>query len=236
MAEPLRALIFDVDGTLAETEEVHRIAFNQAFADAGIPWSWDRSLYRELLAVSGGKERLRAFVTAHDPQRAGPGLDELVRDLHARKTALYTAAVRAGGVPFRPGVARLIDEARAAGLTLAVATTTTRANVDALLDAATGGAGHGWFATLACADDAPPKKPDPMVYRVVLERIGLPASACLALEDSPNGVGAATAAGIPVVVSESVYTAGDDFSGASAVFPDFADVTLDDLRRIHAEG
>ncbi|WP_029007128.1 HAD-IA family hydrolase [Azospirillum halopraeferens] len=233
MVEPLRALIFDVDGTLAETEEVHRLAFNRAFEEAGIPWSWDRTLYRALLAVSGGKERIRAYAADHDPGRTG--IDALVRDVHARKTEIYTGMVREGGVPFRPGVARLIEEARAAGLILAVATTTTRANVDALLDANTGGTGHGWFATFACADDAPPKKPDPMVYRVVLERIGLPASACIALEDSPNGVAAATGAGIAVVVSTSVYTDGDDFTGAAAVFPDFGSVTLDDLRSIHTK-
>ncbi|MGQ9368852.1 HAD-IA family hydrolase [Azospirillum sp. A39] len=236
MADPVRALIFDVDGTLAETEEAHRDAFNRAFAEAGLPWVWDRVLYRQLLAVSGGKERIRAFVARHDPARLGPQLDPMVQRLHARKTALYTAAVRRGGVPLRPGVARLIAEARAAGLALAVATTTTRANVEALFDGSTAGAGHGWFATLACAEDAPAKKPDPLVYRVVLERLGLPAAACLALEDSPNGVRAAAAAGVPVVVSESVYTAGDDFTGARAVFPDFAEVTLDTLRGLHAAG
>ncbi|HYH19994.1 MAG TPA: HAD-IA family hydrolase [Azospirillum sp.] len=229
----LRALIFDVDGTLAETEEAHRDAFNRTFAEFGLPWSWDRALYRELLRVSGGKERIRAFVARHDPARDTAGLDNLVASLHRRKTELYTTTVAAGGVPLRPGVERLIGEARAAGLTLAVATTTTRANVLALMDGATGGAGHGWFATLACAEDAPRKKPDPQVYRVTLDRLGLPATACLALEDSTNGVRAARAAGIPVVVSESVYTDGDDFTGASAIFPDLASVTLDDLRRLH---
>lgn len=229
----LRALIFDVDGTLAETEEAHRDAFNRAFIEFGLPWSWDRTLYRVLLRVSGGKERIRAFVACHDPARDNASLDDLIASLHRRKTALYTASVAAGGVPLRPGVERLIGKARSADLTVAVATTTTRANVLALMDGATGGAGHGWFATLACAEDAPRKKPDPQVYRVVLDRLGLPASACLALEDSMNGVRAACAAGIPVVVSESVYTYGDDFTGARAVFPDLASLTLDDLRRLH---
>lgn len=231
----LRALIFDVDGTLAETEEAHRDAFNRTFAEFGLPWSWDQALYRELLRVSGGKERIRAFVARHDPARATPGLDDLVASLHRRKTELYTAAVAAGGVPLRPGVERLIGEARDAGLTLAVATTTTRANVLALMDGATGGAGHGWFATLVCAEDAPVKKPDPQAYILALDRVGLPASACMALEDSVNGVRAARAAGIPVVVSESVYTAGDDFTGACAVYSDFGSVTLADLRRLHGE-
>lgn len=231
---PIRALIFDVDGTLAETEEAHREAFNQAFAQLGLPWQWDRDLYRVLLRVSGGKERIRRFVEDHDRARLTPDLDGLIKSLHQRKTELYTAAVAAGSVPFRPGVLSLIAEARSAGLPVAIATTTTRANVVALLDGATSGDGHHWFHTIACAEDAPVKKPDPQVYNLVLDRLGVAPGDCLALEDSTNGVRAATAAGVPVVVSESVYTAGDDFQGALAVFPDFGRVTLARLRELHA--
>ncbi len=230
----IRALIFDVDGTLAETEEAHRDAFNRSFAEFGLPWSWDRPLYRELLRVSGGKERIRRYVERHDRSRLTADLDDLIKALHQRKTTLYTVAVAAGGVPFRPGVAALIGAARAEGLPVAIATTTSRANVVALMDGATGGAGHGWFSAIACAEDAPVKKPDPQVYRVVLERLGLAAADCLALEDSVNGVGAARAAGIPVVVSRSVYTDGDDFTGALAVYADFGQVTLARLKDLHA--
>lgn len=235
MPDALQALIFDVDGTLAETEDAHRTAFNCAFAEHGLPWSWDQVLYRDLLKVSGGKERLRAFVERHDPARLDDALPDLIVRLHQRKTEFYTAAVATGAVPLRPGISRLVAEARAAGLTLAIATTTTTANVTALLDGATGGEGHAWFAVVACAEDAPVKKPDPQVYQVVLDRLGLPPGRCLALEDSTNGVRAARAAGLPVVVSESVYTAGDDFTGALAVFPDFAAIGLEDLRHLHAE-
>lgn len=227
----LQALLFDVDGTLAETEEAHRQAFNDTFAEFGLPWSWDRSIYRELLRVSGGKERMLAYAENYDPTRLDVGLAERIPELHRRKTEYYTRVVAAGGVPLRPGIARLIDSARNAGLRLAVATTTSTANVMALLDGATGSEGHGWFDTLVCAEDAPIKKPDPQAYLEALSRLDLPASACLALEDSRNGVLAARAAGIAVVVSESVYTVGDDFTGAAAVYPDFAAVTLDDLRR-----
>lgn len=230
----IQALIFDVDGTLAETEEAHREAFNQSFTAFGLPWHWDRALYRELLRVSGGKERIRRYVEDHDPSRLTPELEELIKALHGHKTGLYTAIVAAGGVPFRPGVLALIGEARAAGLPVAIATTTSHANIIALFDGATGGAGRGWFQAIACAEDAPIKKPDPQVYRVVLERLGLAAVDCLALEDSTNGVGAACAAGIPVVVSQSAYTEGDDFTGALAVFPDFAQVTLAQLTELHA--
>lgn len=231
---PIRALIFDVDGTLAETEEAHREAFNQTFARLGLPWHWGRDLYRELLRVSGGKERIRRFAQDYDPARiAAADLDDTIKALHQRKTELYTAAVRAGSAPFRPGVLALIAEARRAGLPIAIATTTTRANVVALLDGATAGEGHAWFRAIACAEDAPVKKPDPQVYHVALQQLGVAAADCLALEDSVNGVRAARAAGVPVVVSESIFTAGDDFTGALAVFPDFGQVTLAKLSALH---
>ncbi|OIQ89150.1 phosphorylated carbohydrates phosphatase [mine drainage metagenome] len=225
----LEALIFDVDGTLAETEEAHRAAFNQAFAELDLPWRWDPPLYARLLAVSGGRERLRHYAETCDPQRAGPDCAPLLAALHRRKTEIYTAMVRDNAVPFRPGVVALSLAARAAGLRLAVATTTSRANVLALFDG-TGGDAHAWFETLACADDAPRKKPDPAVYRVALERLGLPPRSCLAIEDSANGVGAALAAGLPVVATRGAYTANDDLSGALAVFPDLAAVSLADLQ------
>lgn len=236
MTHDLKAIIFDVDGTLAETEEAHREAFNKAFADFTLPWVWNQQLYRELLKVSGGKERIRAFAERFDPATLDVGFDDLVLALHRHKTTLYTQGVAKGEVPFRPGIRRLIDQARAAGLRLAIATTTSRANVVALLDGATGGEGHHWFEVIACAEDAPVKKPDPQVYLHVLERMGLGPRDCLALEDSNNGTRASRAAGIPVVVTESVYTEGDDFTGAAAVFPDLSGVSLSDLRGLHSGG
>ncbi len=233
MTATLAALIFDVDGTLAETEEAHRLAFNQAFAEFGLPWAWDPALYGELLAVGGGKERITAFARRFDPARLDVGFDDLVAALHRHKTTLYTRAVAAGAVMLRPGVARLVAEARAAGLRLAVATTTSRVNVLALLDGATGGAGHAWFEVLACAEDSAAKKPDPGVYLAALRAMALPAAACLAIEDSRNGIAAAAAAGLAVVATRSVYTAADDLSGARAVFPDLGGIDLAALRRLH---
>lgn len=230
----LRALIFDVDGTLAETEEAHRDAFNRSFAAFGLPWVWDRALYRVLLRVAGGKERIRAFVGGHDPERAAIGnLDGLIAELHRHKTGLYTRAVAGGSVPYRPGIVALIREARAAGLPLAIATTTSRANVDALLAGAPGGLDPGWFAAIKCAEDAPRKKPDPQVYRAALAELGVPGSQALAVEDSRNGVLAARASGLPVLVTESVYTAGDGFPEAVAVLPDLDGLRLADLVRLH---
>lgn len=220
----IQALIFDVDGTLAETEEAHRAAFNQTFAEFGLDWVWDQALYAKLLRVAGGKERIRAFVQRHRPETAGTGLDLRVAALHKRKTEIYTAHVATGAVGLRPGIARLVDQARRAGLRLAVATTTTRANVFALM--AGTGLEPDWFAAIACADDAPLKKPHPQVYHLALSRLGLPAAACRAIEDSANGVRAAQAAGIAVVMTPSLYTQDDARDGALAVWPDLERVAL----------
>lgn len=215
-SNPLRALIFDVDGTLAETEEVHRQSFNQAFAEFGLPWIWDQPLYRRLLAIAGGRERMAEFAREIDD------VEPPFADIHRRKTEIYTSRVAGGTLPFRPGIIPLIEQARGGGVRLAIATTTSRANVEALLAERL-----GWFDVVATAEDAPAKKPDPMVYRLVLERLGLPPEDCLALEDSTNGVKAARAAGLCVLVSESIYTKGDDFPGALGVFDDFGDMPLD---------
>lgn len=237
MPHSLAALIFDVDGTLAETEEAHRQAFNLAFRQHQLGWEWDLALYKKLLETSGGKERMRAYASQFDPQRLSDrAFDDLVGQLHRTKTQLYTDMVAQGGVSLRPGVHALIEEARAHGLRLAIATTTTRANVDALLQGATKGAGHDWFEVIACSDDAPNKKPDPQVYHFVLERLGLPPQACLAIEDSTNGIRAAVSAHIPVIVTKSVFTESpDDLGapndpGARAIFTDLSGVTLADIK------
>ncbi|MEW6163463.1 MAG: HAD family hydrolase [Pseudomonadota bacterium] len=230
----LQALIFDVDGTLADTErDGHRIAFNLAFADAGLDWHWDEALYGELLAVTGGKERIRFFVDRHRPEFAArPDFDALVKSLHAAKTAHYVRLVEDGGLPLRPGVAGLIAEARAAGLRLAIATTTSPENVAVLLRASLDPAAMTWFEVVGAGDVVPAKKPAPDIYRWVLERLKLPATACLALEDSANGLKSSLGAGIPTLVTESEYTQGQDFAGALAVLPDLGRTKLAVIRGI----
>lgn len=218
----VEALIFDVDGTLAETEELHRAAFNRAFAEAGLPWVWSREDYRRLLKTTGGKERIAAYMAEIGAQ----GLD--IPALHRAKTAIYTGLMAEGGLPLRPGVAALIARARASGKRLAIATTTSRPNVDALCAACFGQASDRVFDVLACGDEVPAKKPAPDVYLLALQRLGLPATACLAFEDSANGLRAAQAAGLRTIVTPSLHTVGEDFTGALDLRPDLTGLMLDE--------
>lgn len=227
----LQALIFDVDGTLAETEEAHRLAFNLTFEAAGVPWFWSRERYRQLLATTGGKERMRrhADETGH---KIG---DMRIAELHAAKTRRYGELIVAGAAGLRPGIRELIGEARAAGVRLAVATTTNRPNVDALCEAAFGMPAGEVFEVVAAGDEVKAKKPAPDVFLLALERLGLPASACIAFEDSRNGVLSATRAGLATLVAPSAYTEGEDFTGATAVFRDFGEAGgLKGIAALHA--
>lgn len=212
----LRALIFDVDGTLAETEEAHRAAFNAAFAAAGLGWHWSMADYGRLLTTTGGKERMARW---RRETGSGPS-DAAIADLHRDKTALYAALLAGGGLQARPGVVELVAAARAAGLRLAVATTTSPGNVEALAQAIWGRAAGEVFDVIAAGDEVAAKKPAPDVYLLALERLGLTAGEALAFEDSRNGVLSARAAGLRVVATPSAYTAGEDFAGAEAVLAD----------------
>lgn len=216
----LEALIFDVDGTLAETEELHRAAFNAAFEAAGLGWYWTQDDYRRLLKTTGGKERIAAFMA----ETGASGVD--IPALHRAKTGFYTAMMAQGGLALRPGVADLIQRARSAGVRLAIATTTSRPNVDALCAACFGQPSEAVFEVIACGDEVAAKKPAPDVFLLALARLGLPAGACLALEDSRNGLRSALAAGLCTVVTPSVYTADEDFTGAWQVRPDLVGLPL----------
>ena len=211
MGATLRALVGDVAGTLAETEaDGHLPAFNRAFADEGLPWHWDAVLYGELLRITGGKERIAHWWRQVDPEAAAqPGAPAVVQRLHARKTAHYAERMRAGAVQLRPGVQRLLAQAREQGLTLAIATTTHEANVRELIEATLGPDALPWFAVIGAGDVVARKKPAPDIYRWVLERLQLPAHEALAIEDSAVGAEAARAAGLAVLVTRSAYTAQD---------------------------
>ncbi len=219
---PLQALIFDVDGTLAETEEVHRQAFNEAFAAQAMPWTWERPLYKDLLQITGGKERILYYLANWHPQDL-PTLREKIPAIYDLKTKRYSAMILAGAVDLKPGVARLIAEAKSAGARLAIATTTHRDNVEALLQHALPAHGAALFDAIVAGDEVSVKKPDPAVFESALRKLGLAAADCVAFEDSANGANAARKAGLRVVVTPAIYTADDDFSGASSVVSDLGE-------------
>lgn len=218
----LQALIFDVDGTLAETErDAHRAGFNTAFEEANLPDRWDPELYGELLGVPGGKERIRHYWTRY---KGEPEPDpDFVRRLHERKQEVYAERVRAGQVPPRPGILRLLREAREAGMRLAIATTTSRGPLLELLRHTLDPQAPDWFEVIVAGDEVAAKKPDPEVYQKVLDALELPPGACLALEDSALGVQSALAAEVPVVVTPSEYTRAQDFTGARTVYDSLGD-------------
>jgi len=229
----LSALIFDVDGTLADTESVHLDAFNHAFREEGLDWHWDVPLYTRLLETSGGKERILSYWRSVQPELKeldGGAVQATVARLHEIKTAYYENAVNSGAVSLRPGVLALMDEARAQGLQLAIATTTSPVNIAALLRSAIGPDWRTHFLAVGDASNAPIKKPHPQVYQKVLADMGMAAAQCVAFEDSANGLKAATAAGLPTVITPNSYTAHHDFTGALRVVPDLSQVGVSRLR------
>ena len=234
----LRALNWDVDGTLAETErDGHREAFNDAFASMGLPWRWGVERYGELLTTSGGLERLLRDLAGRDdaPQLACERL-ALARELHRRKNAAYLRRIGSGAIALRPGVRRLMHEAREAGTRLAIATTTGRANVDALLSPHLGAAWRDGFAAIVCAEDAPLKKPHPQVYDLALRGLDLPAHDALAIEDSPQGVASARAAGVAVLLTRSMYFEACVCPGAIAECDGLDSVRWSWLCQLHRRG
>lgn len=215
----LQALIFDVDGTLADTErDGHRVAFNQAFAEAGLDWVWDQDLYAELLQVTGGKERIQHYAqNYHQDLAASKSFPEMVSRLHALKTRYYTALLESGAIPLRPGVERLLREAREYGLRLAIATTTTPSNVEALLCHTLGAEAMSWFEVIGAGDIVPQKKPAPDIYQYVLAEMNIPASDCMAFEDSGPGLCSSLAAGLKTVITVNGYTRGQEFQDSAIV-------------------
>jgi HAD superfamily hydrolase (TIGR01509 family) len=235
----LQAIIFDIDGTVADTEaDGHRVAFNLAFGEAGLDWDWDRELYGRLLDVTGGRERIAHYAAHCAPSLASaPDFPAFAALLHQRKCVWYRRLLAEGRIPLRGGVAALIDAAAAAGLRLAIATTSATGNVEALLDRLL----PRWrqqFGVCGFGETVVHKKPAPDIYRWVLAQLDLPPAACLAIEDSHNGLRAAGAAGIPVLVTPAPYTRDQDFAGALAVFAGLGDgpgrIDLPALRRLHA--
>ncbi|MEB3307474.1 MAG: HAD-IA family hydrolase [Cyanobacteriota bacterium] len=242
----LRALLWDVDGTLAETErDGHRPAFNRAFAEAGVPLDWDCEHYAELLRVSGGRERIAAALQS---LRGIPASADEIEALQAAKQNHYRALMEAGAISLRPGVAGLIGQAAAAGVRQALVTTSARTAVESLLNHQLGPLAQA-FELWVCGDDVRAKKPHPEAYQQALRRLNLASGTALAIEDSGNGLAAATAAGIPCLITLSEFGAAEPaerFAAARAVVdrlgpaarvlqgPDCGSegVTLDYLKRL----
>lgn len=222
----LKAIIFDIDGTFAETEEAHRAAFNTAFEKWDLGWHWDVELYSKLLEITGGKERLRHFVRHYDPEGGSHFImdDEMIWSLHNRKTEIYMDRVRGGSVPLRPGIALVIKEAREKGIKLAIATTTNMKPLKALFEGTLGIAALRWFEAIAVGDMVENKKPAPDLYLLTLEKLGLRPDECIALEDSRSGLDAAAAAGLETVITVNTYTQDQEFPGALAVFSNLTEL------------
>ncbi len=238
----IKALIFDCDGVLVDTErDGHRVGFNRAFAQMGIDAEWDVALYGKLLLVAGGKERMRAYFDEYGwPEGAdsAEARDELIVKLHKLKTEITAGLVAEGGLPLRPGIRRIVDEAIAAGVRLGVCTTSNPKFIDAVLDLFAPER-KARFEFVHAGDVVAKKKPAPDIYLLALETLGLPPHECMVIEDSRNGLLAARGAGLPTLVTTSTYTVDEDFTGAVKVVPELGDepnvnVTLADLGELAA--
>lgn len=221
----LEVLIFDVDGTLADTErDGHRVAFNRAFQEEGLDWDWTVELYGDLLQVTGGKERIRLYVEKFLKDfELEEEITTFAARLHKRKTHFYIELLQSGAIPLRPGVERLINEAREAGLRLAISTTTTPANVTSLLTATLGEESIDWFEVIAAGDIVPAKKPAPDIYTWAMEQMKITPDACMAFEDSQNGVKSSLAADLMTLITVNGYTKDDDFTGAAIVLDQYGE-------------
>jgi HAD superfamily hydrolase (TIGR01509 family) len=222
-------LIFDCDGVLADTErDGHRVAFNETFREFGLPVEWSEDEYAVKLRIAGGKERMAslltpAFVRANGLPEDADGQAATLATWHKRKTAIYTDLVAAGKLPTRPGIHRIIAEAQDAGWTLAVASTSAEPSVRAILERAAGAERAARFDLVLAGDVVEHKKPAPDIYQLALERLAATAADTLVIEDSRNGLLAATAAGLRCVMTVNGYTEEEDSSEAILVVSSLGD-------------
>ena len=237
----MKALIFDCDGVLVDTErDGHRVAFNHAFEALGIDAEWDVPLYGELLVIGGGKERMRHYFDKYGwPEGRSESKDELIALLHKTKTDFFTDIIASGQLPLRPGISRIVDEAIAAGVRLGVCTTSAPKAIDGVLDLF-GAERKARFEFVHAGDVVAKKKPDPAIYELAKQSLGLPVHECIVIEDSRNGLLAATGAGLPCLITTSAYTTDEDFTGAAAVVPELGDppnvrISLGDLARLASQ-
>ncbi len=216
----LQAIIFDVDGTVAETADLHRAAFNRAFEEHGLSWHWDRAIYAQLMPVEFTPPKLRLFAVA--ARRAGGQAPshEVLAKIATRKAHIFSDLARNGAARLRPGVARLLQEAQAEGLLLGAVSTSTRAETQALLSATLGVHGLGWFSSLKTAEDAQVPTAERSLYQGVLDDFGIEGRRAIAIDDSATGTTAAYRCGLPVLATPSLYTARHSFAEAALTVSD----------------
>jgi HAD superfamily hydrolase (TIGR01509 family) len=225
-----RALIFDCDGVLADTErDGHLVAFNQMWRERGVNWQWTVDQYAEKLKIGGGKERIASlardddFRAAYQVPAAADAWLAIVAEWHTRKSEIFKQLVTSGAMPGRPGVRRLAGEAHEQGWTLAVCSTSALASVQAVLNSVMGDALAGRFAGVFAGDIVKAKKPAPDIYNYAADTLGLSHKDCVVVEDSRNGLMAATAAGMACLVTQNALTEGEDFSEAALVVSSLGD-------------
>lgn len=233
----MEALLFDCDGVLVDTEkDGHRVAFNMAFSRKGIGADWGVDEYRELVKVSGGKERMKHYFEGTGWPEGAYDRTGFIRELHALKTSLFMELIESGRLPLRPGVARLVDEAIGAGTVLAVCSTSNVKAVTRIVDVLLGPERKKHFSGIFAGDMVPRKKPDPAVYHLCTEKLMLNPDRGCVVEDSRNGLLAARAAGYRCIITTNEYTRDEDFSEADAVYDELGDdpvqVRLEDLRKL----
>lgn len=214
----LKGIIFDVDGTMADTEEVHRQAFNKAFEEYGLSWHWSKSDYYKLLFISGGKERFKICLNEDKELKStieDPGL--FIKELHQCKSEHYRAMLATDHIQLRPGIKRLIYEAQDQGIRLGIATSSCLANLNTLINTTLNIDPKEIFKTIVSSDTVTDKKPSPVAYQCALAGLGLTPETCVAIEDTRNGNMAALSAGLQTIITTHAYTTDNDFTGAALV-------------------
>jgi len=227
MVNELKAIIFDVDGTLADTERLgHRVAFNQTFAELGLDWHWEEDLYGKLLRITGGKERLKFYIDNYLDATKLTNIDEFIAKIHANKTEHYVKLVQSGKLPLRAGIKELLISALENKIKIAIATTTTWSNVESLLTSQLGTDSLNWFAVIAAGDIVKHKKPAPDIYLHALDKLKIAPQNCIAVEDSRNGLLSSTTAGLKTVVITNGYTKDENLAEAALVVDTIGSKTL----------
>lgn len=213
----IKAVFFDQDGVIIDTErDGHRVSFNMTFKEFGFTDEWDVEYYHELLQIAGGKERMKHHwkTKGFSKPLTEEEIDNLVKEMHKRKTALFVELIETGKLPLRPGIHRFMKEAMEAGLQIAVCTTSNEKAAKAVTEKALADIK---FDLVLAGDVVQNKKPDPEIYNLALSKLGLKPEEVFVVEDSKNGVKAAKAAGLKTIVTTNHYTEKEDVNAGDMI-------------------